>query len=430
MKKSDQLKQQRAAAVQSQMDLANKAKSEQREMNDTEFQSFQDLDVTIRGLEGEISKAEMVEGAEARAAGLSAPVLKPSAGGEKREMQEILKLASISDFLAEARNEKVDGASKELIDIAKAEARNSGLTYNGVAVPPALLLPSDKRSAVFTGNTSVSSPQGEFIDALRPVSKVVAAGAQVLSGLNGTVVMPRLLPGTAKWEGEVVNNADQSGAGLDGVKLEPKRLTANTAISKMLSKASGALSLDAILTNDLLLAQGEALDKAALSGASGGNSPVGVINLGGVGSVAIGTNGGALTYAKVLEMLKVQTENNAMREGMHFITSARTFYNAYGISKDAGSGRFLIDEDRIQGIQAHASVHVPTNLAKGSGTNLSALILGYWRALYIAQFGMFDLVVDPYSLKKSGQDEITLNGYWDIKAAHDKFFTVLKDLTT
>jgi hypothetical protein len=172
------------------------------------------------------------------------------------------------------------------------------------------------------------------------------------------------------------------------------------------------------------------LDKAALSGASGGNSPVGVINLGGVGAVSIGTNGGALTYAKVLEMLRVQTDNNAMREGMHFIASPRTFYNAYAISKDSGSGRFIIEEDRIQGIQAHASVHVPTNLTKGSGTNLSALVLGWWRALYIAQFGMFDLVVDPYSLKKSGQDEITLNGYWDIKAANDKFFTVLKDLTT
>jgi hypothetical protein len=40
MKKSDQLKQQRAAAVQSQMDLANTAKTEKREMSDAEFQSF------------------------------------------------------------------------------------------------------------------------------------------------------------------------------------------------------------------------------------------------------------------------------------------------------------------------------------------------------------------------------------------------------
>jgi hypothetical protein len=33
-------------------------------------------------------------------------------------------------------------------------------------------------------------------------------------------------------------------------------------------------------------------------------------------------------------------------------------------------------------------------------------------------------------LADSGQDKIVLNGYWDIKAGNDKFFTVCKDIAS
>jgi HK97 family phage major capsid protein len=434
MKKSDQLKQQRAAAVQSQMDLANTAKTEKREMSDAEFQSFQDLDVQIRSLEDQISKAEMVEAAEARSAGLAgyvAPKGGSNGGGEHNEMDKILRNARLTDFLAEARNQPVDGASRELIEECKRQQKATGLEYRGVAIPASMLVAPEKRSAstVFNSNTSVPSPAGDFIDALRPYTAVVAAGARVITGLEGTVIMPRLKHGVAKWEGETTNNNDASGAGVDGVKLTPKRLTAKTAISKMLNKTS-PLSLEEIFRNDLLMAQGEAVDLAAIAGASGGNSPVGIINFADVNAVVIGATGGAITYAKVLELLQKQMEANAYRPGMSFLTSPRTFTAMHNISKDAGSGKFLVEDGTIMGIPAVPSVHVPINLTKSSGNNLSALILGYFPALYIGQFGMFDLVVDPFTLADSGQDKIVLNGYWDIKAGNEKYFTVCKDITS
>jgi HK97 family phage major capsid protein len=435
MKKSDQLRQERASKRNELQNIIKKVEAETRDLTDAEKIAFDNLDQALEIIEEDLQraiKAEQVarQAAEAASEETDERNKRPAGTAEKREYKTLLREASAIDFLRAAQNLPVTGASAELIQEAQKRASQTGLELRGVAVPPEFLAEKRTPSTVYGSNTSVSSPQGELIDALRPVSTVVSAGARVLSGLNGTVVMPRLKAGTAIWEAETTNNTTASGAGLDGVKLEPKRLTALTSVSKMLSKVSGNLALENIFVEDLMLAQGEALDKAALAGPSGGNSPVGVLNMSNTGSVVIGATGGAITRAKVLEMLKVQADNNAWREGLKFITSNRSFYNMASITLDAGSGRFLQQDGRIEGIDTMSSVHVPINLTKGSGSNLSALILGWWQGLYIAQFGMFDLVVDPYSLATSGQDRVVLNGYWDIKAAHPTFFTVLKDITT
>jgi HK97 family phage major capsid protein len=431
MKKSDQLKQQRAAAIEKQQALVSNARAEKREFSAEEDTQFDAFETEISNFDAQIERELKIEAAEARAAGAHKP--HRPAGGEQREQESLVRKATLSGFYRAAIGKNVEGADAELIAEVKRQAQGSSLTYDGIPVPPEMLLAPEKRSAstVFGSNTSVPSPQGEFIDALRPVSTIVSAGARVLSGLSGTVVMPRLKNGVAKWEGETDNNTTQSGAGLDGVKLEPKRLTALTTVSKMLEKAGPNLSLENIFREDLIAAQAEAVDAAAIAGPSGGNSPVGIINMAGVNSVVIGATGGAFTYAKALEMFRKQTEANAMRPGVQAITSPRSYYAMMDIKKDAGSGKFLVDEDgRFIGVPIQSSVHMPIDLIKSSGTALSAIILGWFSGLYVAQFGNFDLVVDPYTVATAGQNRVVLNGYWDIKAAHESFFTVIKDITT
>jgi HK97 family phage major capsid protein len=433
MKKSDQLKQQRAAAIEKQQALVNNARTEKREFSDAENTEFDGFESEIKDLDAAIARELKVEEAMQRSAGAAKPH-RAAGEGVEREQGELLRKASLSGFYRAAINKPVEGADAELIAEIKRSVQGGSLTYDGVPVPPEMMLAPEKRSpsTVFGSNTSVPSPQGEFIDALRPVSTIVGAGARVLSGLAGTVVMPRLKNGVAKWEGETSNNTDQSGAGLDGVKLEPKRLTALTSVSKMLEKAGPNLSLENVFRQDLISAQAEAVDAAAIAGASGGNSPVGIINLAGVNPVAIGSAGGAMTYAKALEMFRKQTEANAMRPGIQAITSPRSYYGMMDIKKDAGSGKFLVDDEgRFIGVPIQPSVHMPIDLVKGgSGTVCSAIIVGWFPGLYVAQFGMFDLVVDPYTSATAGQNRVILNGYWDIKAAHDSFFTVIKDITT
>jgi len=428
MKKSVELKVLRSSKIDEQQALLDTVSGEKRSMNADENSKFDALEAEITDLTAQIERQEKIEASIERNAKFVGSG-GSSKRGEQKEQTDLIQRASVVDFIAIAKNERVEGASMELHQELQKNHRGS---LEGIGLPIELLVAPEKRTAsvVFDGNTAVPANQGAFIDAMRPFTSVLRAGAEMLTNLNGELILPRLAGGSAKWEGEVVNNTDKSGAGLDGVKLSPKRLTVATDYSKMLAKTVGAVQAEAIFRNDALLAIGEALDKAAING-SGPNQPTGVINMAGVNAVAIAAAGGAITYAKLLEMLQKQMEANGFREGMAFLTSPRTYTAMHAISKDSGSGKFLVDDGgTIQGQQSFASNFVPTDLTKSSGTALSALVLGWFPAMTIGQFGLLDVVVDPYSLKNSGKDEITINGYFDVKAKNEKFFTVCKDISS
>ena len=426
MKKSAELKVLRSSKVDAQQALLNTVQGEKRSMTEQENAQFDSLETEINDLTAQIERQEAIEAAMARNASFVGGGAPSGANGEKREYEQLIAEARLVDLIAIGKNERVEGASAELAQETK--RRNAGV--EGVGVPVEMFA---KRTAstVFANNTSVASPQGTFVEALRPMTTVIRAGAQMLTDLNGTVILPRGKKGVAVWEGETDDN-EVSGAGLDGVKLSPKRLTFKTPFSKMLAKTIGSLQAEEVFRNDALLAIAEGVDKAALAGAAASTVPTGIINMADVNAVAIGTNGGALTYAAVLQMIQKQLEADSFREGLSWVTSARTFTGAHSISKDTGSGKFLVNDENqtMQGLPIYPSNHIPTDLAKGSGTNLSALILGWFPGLTIGQFGVLDLLVDPWTLADNGQDKITLNGYFDVKAGHDAYFTVVKDLTT
>ena len=47
------------------------------------------------------------------------------------------------------------------------------------------------------------------------------------------------------------------------------------------------------------------------------------------------------------------------------------------------------------------------NLVKGTSSDCHAIILGFWPSLVIGAFGVVEIIVDPYALKKQGQIEVT-----------------------
>ncbi len=67
------------------------------------------------------------------------------------------------------------------------------------------------------------------------------------------------------------------------------------------------------------------------------------------------------------------------------------------------------DDDEIDGLMARQTNQVPSNLVKGtSGAICNALILGVFSSMINGLWGSgFELVVDPYRLKKQGMIELT-----------------------
>jgi hypothetical protein len=83
------------------------------------------------------------------------------------------------------------------------------------------------------------------------------------------------------------------------------------------------------------------------------------------------------------------------------------------------------DDDTVAGHMARSSNQVPKTGVRGSTSNNHALILGVWTTMVIGMWGSgFELVVDPFTLKKQGMIELTSFAMTDIVLKYPQAFVV------
>ena len=70
---------------------------------------------------------------------------------------------------------------------------------------------------------------------------------------------------------------------------------------------------------------------------------------------------------------------------------------------------------------------VPSNLTKGSGTNLSAVIYGNFADLLIGMFGQLEILVDPYTDFAKGTTGVRALQTIDIAVRHAESFAAMQD---
>ena len=73
---------------------------------------------------------------------------------------------------------------------------------------------------------------------------------------------------------------------------------------------------------------------------------------------------------------------------------------------------------------------MPSNLTKGSGSALSALLFGNWSDLLIGEWGAIDLLVDPYTNADSGQVRVVAFSFVDIAVRHAQSFAAVSDIVS
>jgi HK97 family phage major capsid protein len=173
-----------------------------------------------------------------------------------------------------------------------------------------------------------------------------------------------------------------------------------------------AVGGEAWLQDDLARSIAVEVDRVALAG-SGTGQPLGLFGVSGVGSVAIGADGGDPTRATLISLKStVGTANGDATVGarLGWLTSPQGRAKLRSIDgSSAGSGRWLWDDaglgdggDSILGQPAFATMNVPANLTKGNGTNLTALVYGNWRDLLVNMFSAVDLMVNHYLQSTTG----------------------------
>lgn len=323
---------------------------------------------------------------------------------------------------------------------SEAAAKKEGRTSRGLMVPVDVLYKRDITTSTASGTAkggnlvATDLLASSFIDVLRNKMVLNTLGAQFLTGLQGNVAIPRkTAASSAYWVAENVAPTESTNApAFDQVTMTPKTLGAYVDISRRLMLQS-SLDIENLVRNDLAASIAVAMDGAAIAG-SGTNKPTGVLNTSGIGSVTLGTNGGAPTWAMVTNLVREVDIDNALNGAAAFLTNGQVKAKLSNTSKQTSGveGNFILgpDVNTLYGYPLVVSQQVPANLSKGSGSNLSAMIFGVWSELLIGQWSGIDLMADPYTGSNAGTVRIVAFHDCDFAVRHPESFAECNEIVT
>ena len=272
----------------------------------------------------------------------------------------------------------------------------------------------------------------EFIAALRGRLVVAGLGARIMSGLQGEISIPKISAGAAAafvGEGSAVAEVNQTFA---AVTLAPKTLGAFTDISRKLMAQSDP-SAEAVVRDDLLNAVAAKLEDVTIEG-GGSNEPTGITGTSGIGSVAIGTNGGAPTFASVVNLVKeCEIDNALMTDNLAFLMNPKVKAKLSSTAKGSGDSVMIMEApwDSLYGYKMGVTTHVPSDLTKGSTSGTcSAMIFGDFSQLLMGFWSSPDILVDPYTGGSAGNTRVIVMQDVDVAVRHAQSFAACLDYTT
>jgi HK97 family phage major capsid protein len=195
------------------------------------------------------------------------------------------------------------------------------------------------------------------------------------------------------------------------------------------------IDVDTLVRADLARDMALAVDFAAIQGPTGGNSPVGIMNTTGVQAFIVAAdsgNGGLIAYADVIKMIEDLEDVNADQLGDPSWLTAPSVKSLLKLTPRLANTIALpvwADNDTVDGYKAASSNQVPKTGTRGSTSTNKAVILGVFSTMVIGMWGSgFELVVDPYRLKKQGMIELTTFMLCDVVLKYPQAFVVAESL--
>jgi len=272
----------------------------------------------------------------------------------------------------------------------------------------------------------------EFIGEVYATSVVAQLGGRVMSGLQGDIAIPKLSASVTNTAFVAEGSAPSEGsATFSQVTMAPKTLATYVDYTRKLALQSDP-SVEAILRSDVVQTMASKIDQVAING-GGSNEPSGILQESDTQVVAIGTNGGALTYAKVVDMEAAIQNDNAMGSTINFITTPGVQGAMRQIPRQSSGveGNFILnDSNSILGHSVNVSTNVPKTLTKGSTSgSCHALILGDFSQVMLGFWSGVDVVVDSSTLSTSGGTRIAFFQDVDVAVRIPNAFCAIKDIT-
>lgn len=334
-----------------------------------------------------------------------------------------------------AVGQNVDGIEGELHVELQRKMQGLPVSGNGILIPwqfarggddPAVVKRALDSKTGGKGAEAVFDAYGGLIELLRNKAAAIRLGARVLSGLTQPVSFVRQTgAGTAYWVGEnPPADVTASDLSLGTLTLSPKTLQSTTSWSRQLL-VQASPDTEQMVQDDLATINALAIDRSVFHGLGANGEPAGIYKTTGVGTKAFG---GAATYALLLAMQGIVASANADLGSLGFAMHPTMATNLRGIPKFSNTATPVWEGDYLNGncagYPAVASNQLSNQMSTNEATGGSELgtVFGNWADCLIAQFLGFEVIVDPFALKKRGMVEATSIQMADVGFRHPESF--------
>lgn len=306
-------------------------------------------------------------------------------------------------------------------------------------------------SGASTGGNLVATDllDQDFIEFLRNRSVMLAAGVRTMPGLQGNVAIPRR-SGVAStyYLSSQTTAITQSESTFDQVTLSPKNLAALSKYSRQ-TLLQATPGIEQLVRTDLIDGINVAMDLGILNGSGSSGQPTGIMQTSGIGSVAIGTNGGAITLEALVNLETELTIDNVPvdRNSVSYITNAKVMGNLKKLragGSTTGDGPFLVNDNLlaigrgatpsvVNGYPIYVTNQVPSTLTKGSSSGVcSAVLIGDYSQAMVGLWGNgLEITVgedqDDFSKALTSVRGIVT---YDVAVRDPKCFAACLDVTT
>lgn len=343
-----------------------------------------------------------------------------------------IKRFSISKFIREARAGQLTGFEAEMCQEGLEEMRKSGQTSQNETVIPSNVLRSFDVNNITTateGAEFAHVTRMSYLEGLRNALVCNKLGAVYIDGLQGNVAIVKGGAAAASWYAEGAA-ASVTKLNFSSATMSPKRLQIIAGYTVDLLKQS-SLAVDRIIWDELIRAHASSLDSAAFNGSGTSGQPTGILATEGIGSVVMGTNGGAPTRAKLIDLETEVAIDNALFGALAYVTNAKVAAKMKKVESVTGYPDWLLEDGKTNGYPVAVTNAIPSNLTKGSAENVcSAIVFGNFNELLIGQWGGLDMIIDPFTSKGKAIIEVSALAYHDILVRRPEAFAAIKDITT
>ena len=347
------------------------------------------------------------------------PLETPSEIGMTKEEVREFSLVKAIRAMANPSDRKAQEEAAFEFECSAEAARQYGKDAQGIMLPAEVLRTWKQRDINSSDDSTLIAEDyrgGDFIDVLRNSSSVMQAGATMLRGLQGNVVIPKKTAASSGgWIATEGAAAAESEFTSGSVTMSPKVIGAFTDATRLLLQQS-SLDVENLIRDDLTQSIATAIDLGALAGSGSSGQPTGISNTSGINTTTFAAANP--TWAEIVAMESAVANDNALNGSLSYICRPADFGTLKTTEKATNTAQFVVSPDNSMN---------GYNVIRSNQVTSGDFYFGNFADLLIGMYGGLDITVDPYALSTSGGVRIVALQTVDVAVRHAVSFCKSSD---